>query len=369
MKLFFLKIAAILIPVICFFAYPIFIEYKTGEFLPIERVINKQLTEEHEVIYGPAYSDQSLFYKIEMAKNIQPDVLAIGNSKILTMRREFFKDNVVFYNAGGTAGNIVGFKRFLLLSSTKPKVIFMTVEPLHFDPLLDVDIMKGREVAPQPYLTRIGTTISQSFVKVYSDYLSQKFTLDDLSKKGFPELIGLNAISTGSGLRKDGSYHYGEQYEDLSVRDEKISRAVTFIKTKNSVAPKEFFSEAALKELDLFLQYCKSNNIYVVGYIPPTPKLIEQAYRSDAQYSYMFATYDKTLPLFNKYNFALYDFFTLSTLGGTEEETIDEYHTSEKVMLRTLLAISKQNREIKNLVNVPNLERMLKAKDQNDVTQ
>jgi hypothetical protein len=285
------------------------------------------------------------------------------------MRSEFFNEGVSFYNAGGTASDIRSFRKLLEVTNVTPKVIIMTVEPLHFDPVLVIkNEGMDKKYQSTPRVASLGSIISRSWVQIYRDYMQNKFTIDSILKKeeNF-QTIGLNARINGSGIRNDGSYHYGKQYEAKNIRAEKIQKAVSFIETKQGVTATEFFSAPARKELDDFLRYCKERNIHVIGFIPPTPKVIEETYKKYPRYQYMFHTYEKTLPVFQKYNFTLYDFFSLSTLGSNDEETIDEYHTSEKAMLRTLIAMSS-DKSLSRVLNKTKLQKILdSAKDQNDV--
>ncbi len=372
MNILFKKSILLILPFCALLSFPIFIYYTSGEFVPFSVILKKQLEENKtkELVYGPAYSDQTLYHKSQMASRINPDVLALGNSKILTMRKEFFKPSVRFYNAGGTVSEIASFRKFLIQTKIKPKVIYITVEPLHFDSSLVVDTRFN----PQKFesiseVTRVGNMISRNWSKVYSDYLLHKFSVKDIiHPKDTFETMGLQARITGSGTRRDGSYHYGRQYEDEGERDKKIERAVQFIASKKTQNTEGAFSSEALTELDAFLQYCRDENIYVVGYVPPTPKSIENEYKKHTQYRYMQKVYEKTNPIFAKYGFKVFDFYSLQSLNSNDSETIDEYHTSEKVMVRTLISISKKDDITAKIVNMSVLEKAFRStQDQNDV--
>jgi hypothetical protein len=288
---------------------------------------------------------------------------------MLTMRAEFFNEGVTFYNAGGTTGDIASFRKFLEVTRITPHVVIMIVEPLHFDPSLSVhavDIKKYQKVSE---VTRVGTVLSRSWVGVYVDYFSHKYSLGGLVKKDNPELemIGLNAKINGSGTRDDGSYHYGKQYEDTALKQEKINKAINFIIHKKVNESPEISADA-LNELDGFLAYCQERNIYVLGFIPPTPKAIEDIYKKYPKYEYMFHVYEKTSPIFKKYNFKLYNFFSLAALGASDEEAIDEYHTSEKVMLRVMMGMSGDGGVLSKFVTASRLQKIFRnTKDQNDV--
>lgn len=372
MKTLLQHILIIVLPISLLLSFPVYVLYKTGEFKTPKQVIG-YMKQSSPYTYGLAYSDPSILFKVAMVREVRPTVLALGNSKILTMRKEFFNDSVVFYNAGGTAGNIANFRAIVASLPVKPRVIFMTVEPLHFDPAVRVATSDQlRTTKEEAYVEVIGNRIIQSWGLVYRDFLAKKFSLNDITSPTTSSStpIGLNAYVTGSGIRNDGSYHYGKQYEDKDLRDKKIAAAINYIIHKDSIYSTGEVSHDALKELDAFLSLCKEEHIYVVGYIPPTPKKIEDAYKNNQVFSYMFNVYDVTDPIFKKYGFRVFNFFQLASLGGGDEETIDEYHTSEKIMLRTLLQIYKSDGAVRPYINEKKiLSMMLHAQDQNDVTR
>lgn len=371
MKLFLKKIAILFLPVIFIFAFPVFIEIYSGEFLNVDSVIKKWKNNNESFVYGPAYSDKTTYYKMRMVKEVNPTILAIGNSKILTLRAGFFKEGVTFYNAGGVAPNVASFEKFLAESGVTPSVIIMTVEPLHFDPsVTSQKITNNLLFEDTPYVEKIGSIISRSWFLVYKDYIADKFTVHDVLygyKKN--NSVGLNALITGSGIRKDGSNHYGKQYENKDLREEKMKRAITFIETKNSTRTEEEFSSSALNELDKFLLFCKEKHIYVIGYIPPTPKIIEDTYKKYSKYNFLFKTHSETLPVFAKHGFTVYDFFSLQSLDVKDDTgVIDEYHTDERIMVLTLLKISEKNSILSKFVSKEFLRTLVRdAKDGNDI--
>ena len=352
------------------FVFPTYVEVTSGEFLPTSLVLAKQLDPHVAVVYGPAFSDETTYYKSEMVKKLHPQVLALGNSKILTMRAPFFNDGVTFYNAGGVVGEVENFKNFLEVTEAQPSVLIITVEPLYFDPLVSISTSTlNTKYQPASYMTKVGNIIIQDWTRVYTDYFEKKFTISGLKEgRHGEETIGLNARINGSGFRNDGSYHYGKQYEDATLKEQKIARAITFIETKTSIQGKEFFSTQALSQLESFLVYCKERNIYVIGYIPPTPKAVEDTYRKYPQYDYMTHTKELTSPLFEKYGFQVYDYYSMAKLGAGDEETIDEYHTSEKVMVRVLSGIVTTDKKLQKVTSKDRLGKILaNVRDHNDV--
>lgn len=345
------------------------VEIMSGELTPLATVINEQINSNKEILYGPAYSNRVISYKSEMVRRIKPEVLALGNSKILTIRKEFFKTNTIFYNAGSTAASIEAFKMFVESTGVYPKVIIMTVEPLHFNPSLKIDKAKVAEdlkyVSP---FSEILNAVGKPWLGVYRDYIQKKFTLKALFAKNSGEKIGLNALINNSGMRNDGSFHYGNQYVGDQSHIDKINDAVNFITHRQSAPSDEIISKEALSELDTFLKFCKEHNIYVIGYTPPAPHVIYEAYKEFPSYGYMFKTYEDTKPIFKKNNFSIFDFFDMATFGAPDFESLDGYHTDEKTTLRIIIKMAESDKTLRNYVDPKYLQGVLNsAKDRNDI--
>jgi hypothetical protein len=357
MRKFFIKILLLALPFAVLLSFPITIYYLAGEFISGDDAIKIQ-QKDPAIIYGKAYSDETSYIKVTLLQSMKPDVVALGNSRILTMRREFFDPTISFYNAGGTTPDITSFRKFLTETKIHPKIIIMVVEPAHFNPLLKINTNQNSPLyTKENYVLWLINTINHTWFRFYQDYVNKKIDIEKITKDR-TQSIGINAIMTGSGTRYDGSRSYGTQYNDIRVTKTLIDNEVKNITSKKDTETPQTASGDALIELDRFLELCKNENIYVIGYIPPTPERIIKAYHSQKQYNYIFETYDKTLPIFKKYNFQLFDFYSLKSLNADENEAIDASHTSEKVMVRALIYMSKTDSVLKNVLS-KNLNTML----------
>ncbi len=379
MRTFFKKILILLLPVFALFAFPVAVQIKSGELTPLSTIIAAQLSTSTAVLYGSAYSDQTTYFKQQMIQKLNPEILALGNSKILTMRREFFDASTTFYNAGGTTAAIEDYRVFLEKSGVYPNIVIITVEPLNFDPTLSINTsVELQKLQPISTLSEDTNLITDSWSSVYEDYALQKFTLGEMFRASggaennatdTPErTIGLNALINDSGTRNDGSYHYGKQYVGDQGRIDRINDAINFLEHKQEASSTESFSTEAVNELDSLLAYCKAHNIYVIGYIPPTPHAVALAYQQFPSYDYIFQTYAKTDPTFKKYGFTLFNFFDMASLGAPDTEAIDGYHTDEKTMLRVLISMAESDKTLAGAVDVSRLKQALNtAADPNNV--
>ena len=210
-KQFIKKSSLLLLPFAALFVFPLLVQIKSGELLPVSAAINEQLAAQGPLIYGPAYSNQNMYYKLTMAQKISPDILVLGNSKILPFRSGFFSNPKSFYNAGGTLSAMNQYRFFLDKLPNAPKILIFTLDPTYFAPNYkpdDADIIN--RLKPTSSFNEDLSIFFHNWLTVYTDYFQKKFTLKQLFSPA-PGLrtIGLNAAINHQGERPDGSYYYG----------------------------------------------------------------------------------------------------------------------------------------------------------------
>src|SRR5581483_5113636 len=135
MTKFIIKFLLLAVPVLGILGFPFFLMYIGGEFTPPDKVIQIQDSSKQTVYYAPAYNSFEDYYKMQQILDQKPQVLAIGNSKILDIRQEFFNPDVTFYNAGLLAKKIQHFREVLshIPRESQPKVMIMTLEQTQFN--------------------------------------------------------------------------------------------------------------------------------------------------------------------------------------------------------------------------------------------
>ena len=72
------------------------------EIKKIEEIVERQI--EKDSIYGAAFNTNTFRYKLNLVKKLNPDIIALGSSTIMTLKEEIF--NKSFVNAGGAMNNI-----------------------------------------------------------------------------------------------------------------------------------------------------------------------------------------------------------------------------------------------------------------------
>src|SRR4051812_33132955 len=71
-----------------------------GEFLPLSAIVREQRENPGFCIYGTALHDDTLAYKLEGYRQVQPDVIVAGSSLTMGYRARFF--NSTFFSMSKT---------------------------------------------------------------------------------------------------------------------------------------------------------------------------------------------------------------------------------------------------------------------------
>jgi hypothetical protein len=359
----FVAVFLILIPI--FFGLQAYIFFFSGESIGLDEVLNRQSRGDNMELFGMAYSDQTRLYKLKLLESRNCNIVALGSSRIMQLRDHFF--NTSFCNAGGGATKINEFKLLIqkmLESGKRPKLVIISLDQYYFNSKWDngkSKIEPGQYDPEENYYSIFLSNIS----KINSDYLEGKIKFGEISSKksGY---IGLTAVMKGSGFRNDGSYLYGDviekggiknkDYEDFNFKD-------TFSRIQKGTSRFEYgatVSDYSIDELDSFLDYCYKNNIQVIGFMPPFAKEVWgkiDEYKDE--YKYMFGIYNQTKPIFDKYNFEVYDFSDLNKVNASNCEVIDGFHGSEKAYLRMVIYMADNGTILKNFADLNYLNKKL----------
>src|SRR5690242_11140193 len=111
-RTFFLRLAALLAPFALILAFPLAVLWMAGEYMPLAEVAALQrrgITS----LYDPAYSNGWRHLKQVAAPMRHPAIAAIGTSRVMQFRSEFFRDPSSFYNAGGAIYELPQLNEFL----------------------------------------------------------------------------------------------------------------------------------------------------------------------------------------------------------------------------------------------------------------
>lgn len=356
------NIGYFLLPIIVILALPLVVLWKSGELSSLARII--ALQQNSSVLAGFAYSYPAPYYKLHSILALKPEIIALGTSRVMQLRQEFFSRGL-FFNAGGGLSTV---KDPLLFLERIPKesplaVIILQLDQNFFNQAWDRRTVgnRNRKLLLDTY-DGPGNIFLSSWRSVYRDILNGKITFAALfSENTVPLKIGLGARMHNNGFRNDGSYQDGASREAVTPgSEERLSVALSQLKEKQGtfVSGTEV-DGAALGTLESFLSRANGRGIRVIGLLPPfAPSIYAKAY-ADPELRYLPKLAASLGPVFQKYSFDFFDFSDGETFHSSDEEMLDGVHGSEKTYLRLFIAMAEKSEALRPYVDVVSLKRQL----------
>jgi len=332
--------------------------YENNSF---EEIVKRQIA--NNSIYGTALNQNHFKYKLELVKQVKPDIVALGSSRVLQFRQENF--NTSFISAGNGMNYLNEGLMFLdeMFKHHKPKYI-----------ILGLDFWWFNERYPQPsffaYHANDGQTIvSKKFIAPYLYLLQKKIDLSTIryiynnSNITNPytnfDSLGMRAIKTSDGFRKDGSSFYPsivflEQTVDVSFKyflnEMKYLRAL-FRYGKH-------VSEERLKLLDEIIYKIKQEGIKLIVFIPPLPYNVYKVMKDSKEYDYI----EELISHVSSLKVPNFNYLSLDNEFSNNCEYIDGIHGGDVVYKRILLDIynSKKDENFNKMLNIEQIKKDIK---------
>ncbi len=360
------KAALLAAPFSLIYAIPFFILLYTGEFTPLDRVIERQ-TQPHRTYFNFYYApNETNYFKLRSVILRKPEVVVLGSSRVLKLRTFFFKD-ASFYNAGQGAQKISQMKEFIerIPENGQPKVLILGLDQWSFNPAgssFGNILYKPGTPKWQPL-----RTFFNQWKNVYRDLRSKRTSLSQLFG-GLPDadLIGAGARMTKQGYRNDGSLGVYKMtlMEEERQKQGGVNNIAVALKMMDKSAPyferSAVASEETLKTLDELLRLCKQRGIHVVGFLPPyAPSIYEKMLAKGGAYGYLSGLGGRIGALFEKSGFQFFDFSNVRNLGYTDGDFHDGLHGSQKVYLDMFIRMAEKDAGLARLADLPYLRSRL----------
>lgn len=340
MKIFLLKFllyaGVFLLPFAVFAAWLIY----TGETMPLAWVVHLQQGEA-PVLYRPRYGNRDMAFKVLATNTRQPEVLALGSSRVLQLRQQLFtKKPSAFYNAGAPAWGLTHVDTFIQRMEANPKILILGLDQPWFNPnFVEDPLVPDVSDFDALMLTTRG---------IARDVLSGMFfDVALFSKRHEPSgdelALGWRAIGSGHGFRNDGS----EQYGDFLVMhylspDIERARHMDWLRAGEQMYVRgDTLSEDRLAELDSILKLCKERGIFVIGFSPSFMPSLYAAMVSDGQHTYLPKLIPRLQQMFARYGFAYFDFSNGAWAQGKDTDFFDGWHASELVNLFMVIQMAQ----------------------------
>ena len=331
--------------------------------------IDNFIKNDNKYLIGYAYNDNETNYKYLKWKSIIENppntIIALGSSRVLQFRANMF--DAPFYNAGYTISSISDFVPFLesIPKDKHPTYLIIGLDQWMFNKSWD-DLSKQKD----------SNTFVQSFSyfptrrvwkNICKDLLTGKAKLFYSSANHrMITKIGLNAHINNKGFRKDGSIFYGTQITKLLINDSTANDynyTNTYSRIKRGNSRFQYgatVNNDALSKLNDFLDFCKTNDIQVIAFLPPFANKVNAKLKSTGKYNYLENIYSRSFKYFKKYKFELYNFQHLEIYGSNDAETIDGFHGGELTYLKLLVYMLERHSKLNNVANINRLKKDIK---------
>jgi hypothetical protein len=359
MKKFIIKCFVFSLPIFLFFAPPVLVLKITGEnYSDIENIIVNKA----KYLIGYAYNESNYLYLKwkEVHARGKRDIISLGSSRVLQFRKNMFETS--FYNAGFTISRISDFVPFLkdMPPNKYPKILLITLDQWMFNENWD-SLSKKKTKTPNWENSFNRNASINTLLSVWSDLISGKYgigMLYEIKRSKNMIKVGLNSIVNSNGFRNDGSFYYGELIVKLINKDPSAidyNYNDTYSRIKRGKRRFQYGSEVnqrALNELDKLLSFCHQYNIYVVAILPPFANKVNERLRSTENYSYMYSINKEAKPLFEKYDFELWDMTFLNKFNSGDNETLDGFHGGEVSYIKMLIFLIENDSILKRYTNL-----------------
>jgi hypothetical protein len=364
--LFFLPLAVV-------FGTPALALWIGGEFTSPDTVIARQIKDDRLVLHGPAYTNSASYVKMHELIRRRPDLLVLGNSRVMQFRRSFFRPEIRFYNAGGTVAKIQHYRAFLELLPPEalPQTLIIGTDTAYYHLAFDKLDKDGFNVAwLREQLTKYtepGEVMHTRWRDVWTALIGGKVDVSQLlTLRGLSTRIGFAAVCRGQGFRNDGSYKYGGIDDDISDprhRDHAFATTLKQVATGRGRFPwGDTPSEPALRETDALLDFCAAHGIQVIGFMPPHAHAVWDAMEAlGPKYEYIRKLEPELRSRFERRGFEFYNFSDFAMIGSPDSDAIDGYHGSERTYLRLLIVMLERGSRLNAVADVSALRAALAA--------
>lgn len=287
------------------------------------------------ILYGSAVTNGAAI-KFKIVEEKQPKVMAIGSSRVMQFRDNYFHGES-FYTMGGTVGSIedaqIVFDRVKKLC--KPDVVILGVDLWWLNPnfahVISIDAQENIQNSISKKMFQMW-----SFMATNSEMRQMVFrpdkikAVDDL---GGRENVGLSAAAKSNGYRMgDGSYQYGELIAGKIASKEEL-----FKDTHNRLQNKNRRFEAAedidyeeLAKLESLIAAMQAEGCHVIVFLPPFPDEIYSILAHDDNWRYMMKNFEGSVSEYcRNQQVQFYDFSNVLWFGSNDDECIDGFHGSE----------------------------------------
>lgn len=348
-----------LLCILVFIPYSFYWIYKDGD-LALERAVKSQAQGDF-TIFGSGISQNFIEYKLELYKNIKPAICAVGSSRVMQFRGNWFTKP--FVNMGGVAGNLAELRFTIeqMLKISPPKAMLIGLDFWWFMPQWEKEPLKTLDYQAASY-----TYDLQKLKKPWQWLMEGKISLQEMLKpltgtftNAFrTDRYGILAQQYSEGFGPDGSWYNTADLTgkkppfDYKFSDtlEQIEHGIkAFYHANDSQTEPSSEHIHALQEI---LRLLDENNIIYWLFMPP---LSQRAFDRMEKDRHLWPHLFKLQSSLHAKKLYVVDFSSPISLASNDCEFIDGFHGGEVAYARLLLMLAKSSPKLVYYVNVGKL--------------
>ncbi|MDH5755208.1 MAG: D-alanyl-lipoteichoic acid biosynthesis protein DltD [Nitrospinota bacterium] len=311
---------------------------QAGEQTHFARIAAEQLRT--GAVYGTALNQNNFLYKLELASAARPDVIVLGSSRAMQLRKEFFNQTMI--NCGGAMNSTFEGLFFLqrLLERHRPQVDIITLDFWWF-------ALEGARPERMEYHSNSGDIITAKKLYTPLAYLA----MNKIPPKVFwrtlvhgpgEDVIGIQAIVTGWGIRPDGSVFYSQVFDmEFEHHDIRLAQARSAATTgQGHYKRARATARGRMDDLGEIINLLRQHDVTPIFIMTPlAPPVMDAIGKEKLDHV------DKLEEYARQAGVELYDFHDARAMGSTECEFLDGLHGGDVANQRMLLEIARINPE------------------------
>jgi len=306
--------------------------------LTVDEVIERQQLSRTPCLFGSALRQDNFAYKTALYDRIQPDIVAIGSSRVMQFRSDMFAGS--FVNLGGAFGSLAEGEALVkrMLSRHRPKLVLFGIDFWWFN--VNYQSAKGAAQARVPASVSPVKQMLATVSWLANGKISLSEVIDGLGGKQQTNChLGVQAKKTLQGFGPDGSYYYvglitGQHPSD----DVQFVNTISRIRSGNRRFDYGFSVDPAhLQRFRDILSLLKAEQIPTVLFLPPlAPRANEEIHLHREEYAYI----PQLRVSLIEAGLAGHDFTDATLLGATACEFVYGVHAGDVSYARILKALS-----------------------------
>jgi hypothetical protein len=324
----------------------------TGETLPLRNVVQQQMAN-LETLYRPRYGNRDVQFKTLSIEMRQPEVIAIGSSRVLQFRAGFFNRSPgTFYNAAGPGWRLSHVEQVLysLEPEAHPRVIVLAIDPPWFN-----NNFRGESFPPSrtdfEHLVFANNALLRD-LRAGVSVTRGGFSFSQYRDRRIPAThslaLGMRAIRDGHGFRSDGSELYGDHLVArwLNMSNTRDAHFVWMREGREMYVYGDTVDHHTMTSLSHLLAWAVDHDITIVGFLPSYMPSLWTQMNARGQHNYMNVLSADLERLFAAYEFPFFDFSDGRRANTADWEFFDGWHASELGNLRLYIQMAETRPDI-----------------------